>query len=80
MPDLEVVERIVPGLSRLVVGESLFGVVFAGVVGATRNDTPFRVVGEIFASVAMIAAPVVFIALIDHLYRYARRPATGRGA
>lgn len=61
----------------LIVGESLFGVVFAGVVGATRNDTPFRVVGENFASVAMIAAPVVFIALIAQLYRYARRAVTG---
>ena len=61
----------------LVVGESLFGVLFAGVVGATRNDTPFRIVGDGFAGVAMIAAPVVFIALIVQLYRYTRRAATG---
>lgn len=61
----------------LVVGESLFGVLFAGVVGATRNDTPFRVVGDGFASVAMIAAPVVFIALIVQLYRHTRRAVTG---
>ena len=57
----------------LIVGESLFGVFFAGLVGATGNDTPLRVVGENFAGVAMVAAPVVFIALIAQLYRYARR-------
>jgi putative OPT family oligopeptide transporter len=61
----------------LVVGESLFGVVFAGLVGATRNDTPLRVVGDNFAGVAMIAAPVVFVALIVQLYRYTRRVAAG---
>ena len=61
----------------LIVGESQFGVLFAGIVGATRNDAPFAVVGENFASVAMIAAPVVFVALIAQLYRHARRAATG---
>jgi putative OPT family oligopeptide transporter len=61
----------------LVVGESLFGVVFAGLVGATGNDAPLGVVGDNFASVAMIAAPVVFVALIAQLYRHTSRVATG---
>jgi putative OPT family oligopeptide transporter len=56
----------------LIVGESLFGVFFAGLVGATGGDTPLRVAGENFAGVAMVAAPVVFIALIAQLYRYTR--------
>jgi putative OPT family oligopeptide transporter len=61
----------------LIVGESLFGVVFAGIVGATGNDTPLRVVGENFARVAMVAAPIVFAAVIAALYRFTRRAAAG---
>lgn len=61
----------------LIVGESLFGVVFAGIVGATGNDTPLRVVGENFATVATIAAPVVFFAVIARLYAHARRVSAG---
>lgn len=57
----------------LIVGESLFGVVFAGIVGVTSNDTPLRLVGESFGPVAMVAAPVVFFAVIARLYAYARR-------
>lgn len=61
----------------LVVGESLFGVVLAGIVGATGNDTPLSVVGDNFAGAALIAGPVVFVALIAQLYRHTRRVATG---
>lgn len=61
----------------LIVGESLFGVVFAGIVGASGNDTPLRLVGENFAGVAVIAAPVLFVLLIAQLYRYTSRVATG---
>lgn len=57
----------------LIVGESLFGVVFAGVVGITGNDTPLRLVGESFAPVAMVAAPIVFFAVIARLYAHARQ-------
>ena len=60
----------------LIVGESLFGVVFAGIVGASGNDTPLRLVGENFAGVAVIAAPVLFVLLIAQLYRYTSRVAT----
>lgn len=61
----------------LIVGESLFGVVFAGIVGATGNDTPLRVVGDDFASMAMIASPVVFVLLIVRLYRRTMLAASG---
>jgi putative OPT family oligopeptide transporter len=64
----------------LIVGESLFGVVFAGIVGASGNDAPLRIVGENFTGVAMVAAPVVFVALIAELYRRTRRVAAGRDA
>lgn len=61
----------------LIVGESLFGVVFAGIVGATGSDTPLKVVGDNFASVAMIASPVVFVLLIMWLYRRTMRAVSG---
>ncbi len=60
-----------------IVGESLFGVVLAGIVGATGNDTPLSIVGANFTGVAMIAAPAVFVALIAQLYRYTRWLAAG---
>ena len=56
-----------------IVGESLFGVVFAGIVGATETHALLSVVGKNFAGVAMIAAPVVFVVLIAQLYRYTSR-------
>jgi putative OPT family oligopeptide transporter len=52
----------------LIVGESLFGVMFAGVVGATGNDAPFAIVGASFETVALFAAPVVFAGAIWLLY------------
>lgn len=57
----------------LIVGESLFGVVFAGIVGLTGNDTPLRLVGDNFAPLAMVAAPIVFFAVIARLYAYTMR-------
>jgi len=52
----------------LIVGESLFGVAFAGIVGATGNDAPLAIVGESFGTIALFAAPVVFAGLIWLLY------------
>ncbi|PWH07648.1 oligopeptide transporter, OPT family [Brachybacterium endophyticum] len=59
----------------MIVGESLFGVVFAGVVAATGNDTPLAVVGEGFANPAMILGVIVFVVLAVALYRTVRRSA-----
>ena len=61
----------------LIVGESLFGVVLAAIVGAAGNDTPLSVVGDNFSGVALIAGPVVFVALIAVLYRYTSKVAAG---
>ncbi len=61
----------------LIVGESLFGVLFAAIVGATQNDNPLAVVGEGFAPVALVAGLAVFVALIAALYTMTRKAARG---
>ncbi len=60
----------------LIVGESLFGVAFAAIVGATRNDNPLAVMGESFAPVALVAGLVLFAALVVMLYARTRAAAT----
>ena len=52
----------------LIVGESLFGVTFAAIVGATGKDAPLALVGPTFETIAMFAAPVAFAGLIWLLY------------
>ena len=61
----------------MIVGESLFGVLFAAIVGATQNDNPLAVVGEGFAPVALVAGLAVFVALIAALYTMTRKAARG---
>jgi hypothetical protein len=57
----------------LIVGESLFGVVFAGIVAGSGNDSPLAIVGKGFASWAEILGVVAFVALVAGLYRWTRR-------
>ena len=57
----------------LIVGESLFGVVFAGIVWSTDSDAPLALVGEAFAGAALPIGLVVFTGIIVLLYRNARR-------
>ena len=65
----EFAERMgVLAATGLIVGESLFGVAFAGIVGATNSDAPLAVVGEHFETVAMILAPALFFGTIALLY------------
>jgi putative OPT family oligopeptide transporter len=71
----------------LIVGESLFGVAFAGMLAwANRNspippnDAPLAVVGEHFETIAMIGAPFLFLGMIALLYSLTRRMAVSRGA
>ena len=59
----------------LIVGESLYGVLFAGLVGATGSDEPLAIVGEGFASWATVLGVLVFLGLIGWLYRNTRRAA-----
>ena len=57
----------------LIVGESLFGVAFAGVVAAAGTDTPLAVVGDSFEKPGIIIGLVLFTGAIAALYRYSRR-------
>jgi uncharacterized oligopeptide transporter (OPT) family protein len=59
----------------LIVGESLFGVVFAGIVAASGSDAPLAVVGDSFETWAIIFGVVLFVVTILALYRATRRAA-----
>ncbi len=53
----------------MIVGESLFGVVYAGIVVASGRSAPFALVGDGFATAALIGGAVIFSALVGLLYR-----------
>ena len=59
----------------LIVGESLWGVAFAGIVGATSNDAPIALVGAGFATPALIGGTLLFAGLTWFLYRRTMREA-----
>ena len=56
----------------LIVGESLWGVVFAGIVASSGSDSPLALVGDGFENYALIGGTIVFIALLAWLYRQTR--------
>jgi putative OPT family oligopeptide transporter len=53
----------------MIVGESLWGVAFAIIVGATGKDAPLALVGDSFAPFALIGGTILFVALAWLLYR-----------
>ena len=53
----------------MIVGESLFGVLYAGIVVLSGQSTPFALVGDSFATPALIGGAVIFFAAIGLLYR-----------
>jgi hypothetical protein len=57
----------------LIVGESLFGVIFAGVVAATNKDAPLAVVTNFAWAVPL--GIVVFAVAVLGLYAWTRRQA-----
>ena len=57
----------------LIVGESLFGVLFAFVVAGSGTDSPLAVVGAGFATPALIGGTVLFAAMVALLYRATMR-------
>jgi putative OPT family oligopeptide transporter len=61
------------GATGLIVGESLFGVLYAGIVAASGSDAPLAVVGEGFETAAMGVGLLVFIALVWWVYQRTRR-------
>jgi putative OPT family oligopeptide transporter len=59
----------------LIVGESLYGVMFAGVVAATGKDEPLGIVGDGFLVPSRWLGTLLFVALIAWLYRRVMRNA-----
>ena len=57
----------------LIVGESLFGVVFAGIVAATGHDDVLAVVGDGFENAAKWLGIVGFILIIGGLYKWSQK-------
>ena len=57
----------------LIVGESLFGVVFAGIVAGSGSDAPLALAGEGFEHWAEILGVVLFVAVVAGLYRWSRK-------
>ena len=58
--------------SGLIVGESLFGVLNAGLIVALANDAPIALVGDDFAPAKLLGA-VAFVGLAFTLYRWMLR-------
>lgn len=56
----------------LIVGESLFGVLFAGIVAATGTEEPLALVGDGFATLAQWLGLLVFVGVVLALYRWVR--------
>jgi putative OPT family oligopeptide transporter len=53
----------------MIVGESLSGVLYAGIVVASGKNSPFALVGDGFATFALIGGGIIFLVLIGLLYR-----------
>jgi putative OPT family oligopeptide transporter len=77
-PNAAIAKRIgVLVASGLIVGESLFGVLLAGVIVATGKATPFALVGDSFQAIAMPLGGIAFAIVTFVLYRWAARLAQG---
>ena len=59
----------------LIVGESLFGVAFAGIVAWAGTDSPLAVVGDSFEKPGIVIGLLLFAGTVALLYRSARRTA-----
>ncbi len=65
--------------SGLIVGESLFGVLLAGIIVVSGKAAPLGVVGDSFATAANVIGAVAFVVAIAILFRVTSR-LTQRGA
>ncbi|MCZ4578404.1 oligopeptide transporter, OPT family [Gordonia amicalis] len=63
----------------LIVGEALFGVVFAGIVAATGDDSVLAIVGDGFDTWAQILGVIVFAGVVALLYDRIAKLATASG-
>lgn len=61
----------------LIVGESLYGVIFAGIVAGSGQDEPLALpfIGEGYGNWAQLVGVIAFAVLVTWLYRYTRRTA-----
>lgn len=59
----------------LIVGESLFGVLFAGLVYLTNKEAPLALLPESFESVSEIVGAVLFAAIVAVLYQWVKKVA-----
>ncbi|GAA3956459.1 OPT family oligopeptide transporter [Gordonia caeni] len=61
----------------LIVGESLYGVLFAGIVAGSGQDDPLALpfIGEGYGDWAQLVGVIAFAVLVTWLYRYTRRTA-----
>lgn len=74
--DPETAKRLgVLGATGLIVGESLFGVLYALIVWLSGNDAPLAIVGEDFEPIAMWGGAVIFILIVWWVYQRTRRVA-----
>jgi putative OPT family oligopeptide transporter len=53
----------------MIVGESLFGVLYAGIVVVSGKNDPFALVGDGFATPALVGGAVIFAGAVGLLYR-----------
>ena len=75
--DTEAAKRMgVLAATGLIVGESLFGVAFAGIVAGSGSDAPLAVVGESFEPFAMWGGSALFIFMLWWMYRRTKREAS----
>jgi putative OPT family oligopeptide transporter len=71
LPNPEMVKRFgVLLASGLIVGESMFGVLLAGLIVLTGKGEPLALVGDGFAIPGMIIGTLAFMGLTAMLYRY----------
>lgn len=74
--DPEFVKRMgVLMATGMIVGDSLFGVLYAGIVYETGSESPLALVGPGFAPYALAGGTLAFLALTGALYAYTRRQA-----
>ena len=65
--------------SGLIVGESLFGVLLAGIIVATGKGTPLAIVGDSFATASTVLGAIAFVLVIAGLYAWTARLAQRAG-
>ena len=59
----------------LIVGESLWGVIYAAIVGTTGNEEPLAIVPDSWSGMSSLVGIVIFIALATWGYRYSKQQA-----